>query len=135
MKTLSPSASLANKVLHAAMTRIGAVEDGISRADLREWLASNVEFTEWESEIYQRYNSTRWWTVLNFISTAPCPRHSDPDTATHRPRHRHMEDRGPRPAREDPCRGTDSLARGDRPCRSRSRAPAPIHRSRDHRFR
>ncbi len=69
LKSLAPSAALSNKVLHAAMARIGAVEDGISRADLREWLASNVEFTEWESEIYQRYNSTRWWTVLNFIST------------------------------------------------------------------
>ena len=69
MKPLAPSTALANKVLHAAMTRMSTVEAGISRADLREWMGSHVDFNEWEDEIFINYNRSRWWTVLNFIST------------------------------------------------------------------
>jgi len=67
-KTLSPSSRLAAKVVYAAFQILKEKDGEAPSREVMEEIEKRVEFTEWESGVYEKTGNIRWQSILHFFT-------------------------------------------------------------------
>lgn len=67
-KDIAPSRQVAIKTLAAAMKFLIEAGGSLRRKDIMPRLASEINFTEWEMELYENSNTPRWEKIFAFYT-------------------------------------------------------------------